>query len=170
MATTATVPRSSASESEMRFRETTETDVPELFAVRVATRENALSRDQLAGLGINEESVSAMLRTTHRGWLCEEGDRVVGFAMGNRESGEMWVIALLPDYEGRRPGAVGRDPSAGSRRGQRRPERPSYDRMVRAWGRPGALRAGSSSSSSSSSPSKCRRANDCVSRTRACNA
>jgi ribosomal protein S18 acetylase RimI-like enzyme len=32
-------------------------------------------------------------------------DRVVGFAMGNRVNGEMWVIAVLPYYEGRGIGA-----------------------------------------------------------------
>jgi ribosomal protein S18 acetylase RimI-like enzyme len=89
----------------MRFREIREHDVVSLFAVRVATRENRLSREQLAGLSINEKTVLAMLDTTHRGWLCEKDDQVVGFAMGNRENGEMWVIALLPDYEGRGIGA-----------------------------------------------------------------
>ena len=84
----------------MRFRKITPADVPELFAVRSATRESSFSREQLAGLGINEESVSAMIDITHRGWLCEADDRVVGFAMGNRGSGEMWVIAVLPDHEG----------------------------------------------------------------------
>jgi hypothetical protein len=61
----------------MRFREIREHDVVSLFAVRVATRENRLSREQLAGLGINEKTVLAMLDTTHRGWLCEEDDQVV---------------------------------------------------------------------------------------------
>lgn len=89
----------------MRFREIRGYDVASLFAVRVATRENTLSREQLAGLGINEKTVLAMLDTTHCGWLCEEDDQVVGFAMGNRENGEMWVIALLPGYEGRGIGA-----------------------------------------------------------------
>jgi GNAT superfamily N-acetyltransferase len=88
-----------------RFREIIERDVPDLFAVRVATRENALTHEQLAGLGIDEGSVLAMLVETHRGWLCEEDGQIVGFAMGNRENGEMWVIALLPQYEGRGIGA-----------------------------------------------------------------
>jgi ribosomal protein S18 acetylase RimI-like enzyme len=90
---------------EMRFREIEERDVTDLFAVRVATRENALSRRELAALGINQNSLLAMLGATHRGWLCEEDHQVVGFAIGNRENGEMWVIALLPDYEGRGIGA-----------------------------------------------------------------
>jgi GNAT superfamily N-acetyltransferase len=91
--------------AETTYREIEAHDVPDLFAVRVATRENALSREELARLGITEETVRASLATTHRGWLCEAEGRVVGFAMGNRETGEMWVIALLPEHEGRGIGA-----------------------------------------------------------------
>ena len=73
----------------------------ELFVVRAATRENALSREQLAGLGITEASVRALMQRTHRGWLCEDNGRIVGFAMGNGETGEVWVIAVLPEFCGR---------------------------------------------------------------------
>jgi ribosomal protein S18 acetylase RimI-like enzyme len=89
----------------MTLREITDDDVPALFVVRVATRENTLSLDELHKLGITEESVRGMLGTTHRGWLCEDAGKVVGFAMGNRETGEMWVIAVLPEHEGRGIGA-----------------------------------------------------------------
>lgn len=89
----------------MTFREIEAPDVPAIFAVRVATRENTLSLEELTGLGITEDSVLAMLGRTHRGWLCEDGGQVVGFAMGNWENGELWVIALLPGYEGRGIGA-----------------------------------------------------------------
>ena len=41
-----------------------------------------------------------MLQESHRGWLCESDSRVVGFAMGNKSNGEMWVIAVLKEYEG----------------------------------------------------------------------
>ena len=90
----------------MQFREITETDLPSLFDVRIATRENNLSCVQLASMGITEASVAAMLHTSHRGWLCEINGRTVGFAMGNRENGEMWVIAILPEYEGKGIGST----------------------------------------------------------------
>jgi GNAT superfamily N-acetyltransferase len=38
---------------------------------------------------------------SHKGWLCESDEQVVGFAMGNRENGEMWVIAVLKEHEGK---------------------------------------------------------------------
>ncbi len=84
----------------MKIRKIIIDDVPALFPLRAATRENALSIEQLDRMGINGESVVRMLESTHRGWLCEADGRIVGFAMGNRENGEMWVIAVLPEYEG----------------------------------------------------------------------
>ena len=73
-------------------------DVPQLFRVRTATDENRLTLDQLAALGINEKSVKEKLLGSYKGWLCEEQGLVVGFAMEDRSSGEMWVIAVLPSH------------------------------------------------------------------------
>ena len=81
------------------FREIKKADLSSIFVVRVSTRENAYTMKALEELGITEESVSAMLDTTYRGWLCETDDQIVGFAMGNRKDGEMWVIAVIPEYE-----------------------------------------------------------------------
>ena len=83
----------------MTIREIEPDDIPELFAVRVVTRENALTLEDLARLGITPESVLASLGSTHRGWAWTVEGRIVGFAMGDRSSGEMGVIALLPEYE-----------------------------------------------------------------------
>src|SRR5262245_15925752 len=73
-------------------------DIPATFRVRTATDENLLTLEQLAALGITESSVAEKLRGSYKGWLCEEEGSVVGFAMGNRSSGEMWVIAVLPSH------------------------------------------------------------------------
>jgi ribosomal protein S18 acetylase RimI-like enzyme len=73
-------------------------DIPQTFQVRVATDENRLTLDQLAALGINENSVKEKLLGSYKGWLCKEHGVVVGFAMGDRSSGEMWVIAVLPSH------------------------------------------------------------------------
>ncbi len=85
----------------MEFREIRSDDIPSLFAVRVATHENALSREQLTALGVTDASVKEKLATSFRGWLCEVSGRVVGFAMGDRSTGELWVIAVLPEFIGK---------------------------------------------------------------------
>ena len=86
----------------MNFREITAQDIPELFRVRIATWHNNQGAKQMSALGITHESVRAMLECgSHRGWLCEIDGMVVGFTMGNKLTGEMWVIAVLQEYEGR---------------------------------------------------------------------
>lgn len=85
---------------EVTFRETRLTDIEGLFEVRAATRENSVSRDALARLGITADSVAAGLsggRT--KGWVCEHGSRVVGFCTGDLATGEVLVLAVLPQYE-----------------------------------------------------------------------
>ncbi|MDX2109357.1 MAG: GNAT family N-acetyltransferase [Verrucomicrobiota bacterium] len=81
-------------------------DIEALFTVRIATDENRLTRNELTALGINEQSVADKLATTYHGWLCESGDEVVGFAMGDAATGELWVIAVLPQFIGRGIGST----------------------------------------------------------------
>ena len=45
--------------------------------------------------------MSEKLLGSYKGWLCERQGSVVGFAIGDRSSGEMWVIAVLPGHIGR---------------------------------------------------------------------
>jgi GNAT superfamily N-acetyltransferase len=84
----------------MRYREIVAADIPALFAVRTVTNENRLSLAELTALGITEETVWAKLAGTYHGWLCEVGGQVTGFAIGDRATGELWVIAVLPAYVG----------------------------------------------------------------------
>jgi GNAT superfamily N-acetyltransferase len=89
----------------MNFRLIEPQDLSEIIDVRGSTRENPFSREALRQLGITEESTAKLLRTTHRGWLCEEEGRAVGFSIGDGKTGELWVIAVLPAFEGRGVGS-----------------------------------------------------------------
>ena len=84
----------------LQFREIDAADVPALFYVRTRTRENTYTLDQLHALGITAESVAERLATSCKGWLCTHAGLVVGFCMADRSTGELWVIAVLPEYEG----------------------------------------------------------------------
>ena len=84
-----------------RFRRITARDMDAVFAVRTATWDNPDAERELTELGITPESVRELLRTTHRGWLCEVDGQAVGFTIGNRATGEVWVIAVLAEHEGR---------------------------------------------------------------------
>lgn len=84
------------------FREVREGDIEELFDVRGATRENAISREGLAARGITPASVAESLAAaTTKGWLCACESRIVGFCMGDSDAGEVLVLAVLPEFEGR---------------------------------------------------------------------
>jgi GNAT superfamily N-acetyltransferase len=84
------------------IRPITAADIPALFHVRPRTRENALTLDELRALGITPDSIATWLEGSTSGWLCEtQAGEVVGFCMADRDVGELLVIALLPEYEGR---------------------------------------------------------------------
>ena len=72
-----------------------------IFAVRVATWHSPHAVEEMTALGITPAAVSEMLsKGSHYGLLCEVNGQAVGFATGNRETGEMWVIAVLKAHEG----------------------------------------------------------------------
>lgn len=86
----------------MKIREIQPEDMPAIFEVRVRTWHNQNGAEEMTRMGITHESVRALLAAgSHRGWLAEIDDEVVGFAMGDRTNGEMWVIAVLSEFEGR---------------------------------------------------------------------
>ncbi len=85
----------------MIFREMEQRDIGRCIEVRTLVRENRYSMEALRQAGITEESLAAMLATTHKGWICEIYQHIVGFSMGNSSNGEFWVVAVLPEFERR---------------------------------------------------------------------
>ncbi len=85
----------------MEFREILASDVPALFEMRPRTRENAMTVEELARIGITEETVIGSFSVSCRGWLCADSGEVVGFTIADRATGELAVVAVLPDYESR---------------------------------------------------------------------
>jgi len=83
------------------IRPITSADIAALSRVRPRTRENALTIDELRALDITPESVATGLESSTSGWLWEtSANEVVGFCMADCSTGELLVIALLPEYEG----------------------------------------------------------------------
>lgn len=87
---------------EVSFRDLREQDIEKIFDVRGATRENAISRERLAAMGITPASVAGNLAAgATRGWVCSSGSRIVGLCIGESATGEVLVLAVLPQFEGR---------------------------------------------------------------------
>ncbi len=84
----------------MQYREMKQQDIDEVLRVRISTRENSMTMEGLAALGITPQSVSRTLGENAKGWVCEESGKIVGFTMGDGTSSEMLVLAVLPEHEG----------------------------------------------------------------------
>jgi ribosomal protein S18 acetylase RimI-like enzyme len=77
-------------------------DAAECVALRGRTRENAISAATLASLGITAVSWANNIETGRLpGYVCTDDDRIVGYCFGDKHTGEIVVLAVLPQYEGR---------------------------------------------------------------------
>ena len=85
----------------MQYREMRQEDIAAIFRVRTSTRENRMTMEELANLDITAESVSQALNIMTKGWVCEEAGKILGFTVGDGDIGEMLVVAVLPEAEGR---------------------------------------------------------------------
>ena len=85
----------------MTIREIKPEDIPSLFDIRIKTWHNSNGAEEMLQMGITHESVINMMEKTHRGWLAEVDGGIVGFTIGNQVTGEMWVIAVLNEFENR---------------------------------------------------------------------
>lgn len=86
----------------IHYRPALPDDAAACIELRGRTRENAFSAAQLAALGITTESWAAgITEGDFIGRIAEDDGSVIGYGFADRDSGEVLVLALLPDYEGR---------------------------------------------------------------------
>lgn len=77
-------------------------DIGACLVLRGQTRENAISVERLAALGITAESWADDLRSgALTGHVATEQGAIIGYCFGDNASGEVVVLALLPAYERR---------------------------------------------------------------------
>jgi GNAT superfamily N-acetyltransferase len=67
-----------------------------MHRVRMSVRENRLTNPA----AVQRHHYRAMLRHG-RGWVCEQEDRIVGFAVADRSAQAIWALFVEPGYEGR---------------------------------------------------------------------
>ncbi|WP_432731603.1 GNAT family N-acetyltransferase [Variovorax sp. W6] len=83
------------------FRKAVPADTPDCIDLRGRTRENAFTADQLAALGITLESWSAGIADgSLPGHVGTVDGKLAGYCFGDRDTGEIVVLALLPAFEG----------------------------------------------------------------------
>lgn len=82
-------------------------DAPACIDLRGRTRQNAVPADRLAAYGITADSWAEGIRSgATPGHVALQGDVLVGYCFGDRDTGEVVVLALLPEVEGQ---GLGRD-------------------------------------------------------------
>lgn len=88
--------------SPVQYRPAQPADVADCIVIRGQTRENAVSVARLASLGITWESWSESVRSgALTGFVCCDGASIIGYCFGERATGEVVVLALLPAFENR---------------------------------------------------------------------
>jgi N-acetylglutamate synthase-like GNAT family acetyltransferase len=84
------------------YRSAASSDALEVITLRGQTRENAVSVSGLASLGITVESWGKRIEAGNlSGHVCTHDGRIVGYCFGDKHTGEILVLALLPEYENR---------------------------------------------------------------------
>jgi ribosomal protein S18 acetylase RimI-like enzyme len=84
------------------YRRALPSDIAACIELRGKTRENAVSVERLKQLGVTHASWSAgVAQDELPGYICLERDQMVGYVFADKRTGEIVVLALLPEWEGR---------------------------------------------------------------------
>lgn len=91
----------------LTYRAAEPEDAEECVALRGKTRQNPFSKEQLRSIGVTAESWADNIESgALPGHVCDFEGAIVGYCFGARETGEIEVLALLPDFEDR---GIGRE-------------------------------------------------------------
>jgi GNAT superfamily N-acetyltransferase len=81
----------------MKFREATTQDIHQLQIVRNAVNENVLSNPDL----VKDNDYIEFLTVRGKGWVCEIGNIIVGFAICDLVDDNIWALFVHPNFDNR---------------------------------------------------------------------
>ena len=81
----------------MTFRQATKEDIEQMHKVRIAVKENTLPDPGL----ITPEDYEEFMFLRGKGWICQEDEKIVGFAIVDLRENNVWALFIQPGYEGR---------------------------------------------------------------------
>ena len=70
-------------------------DIPAMHVVRMSVTENALANPLL----VTEQDYVEMLELKGKGWVCYDGDALVGFAIVDVSSANIWALFVALGFE-----------------------------------------------------------------------
>lgn len=81
----------------LNFRTAEKSDISDMHIVRTSVFENMLSDPSL----ITPSDYELFLFHRGKGWVCESGNRIVGFAVADLQEENIWALFVHPGYEGK---------------------------------------------------------------------
>ena|ERR1044071_4402255 len=81
----------------MTFREATTADITGMHVVRVAVLENRLSNPAL----ITPKDYEEFIIRRGKGWVCEENNTIIGFAIADMQDHNVWALFVQPGFDGK---------------------------------------------------------------------
>ena len=91
----------------LNYRRAISEDTALCIDIRGKTSENAWSVEQLNAIGITHELWSQGIKDDSiPGYVCTSHEKIVGYCFGERKTGEILVLAILPKYENKGIGKI----------------------------------------------------------------
>jgi len=82
-------------------------DLPAITRIRTAVRENHLSVEQMAELGITHQSIAADMNDGHLAcWVAVAGGAIAGFSMADRRDASIFALFMDAAHEGKGHGSA----------------------------------------------------------------
>ena len=79
----------------MIVREAVTADIPQIQVVRNLVKENPLPDPSL----VTDADCKDYLTNRGKGWVCEMGNRIVGFSIISVKDNNVWALFIQPGYE-----------------------------------------------------------------------
>lgn len=80
-------------------------DLPEMTRIRTSVRENHMSVEEMAAVGITPASVIEMMATTSRCWIASVDGQPAGFSIAIAPKATVFALFVHPQFEGHGIGA-----------------------------------------------------------------
>jgi GNAT superfamily N-acetyltransferase len=78
------------------LRIATRNDIASMHQLRLAVRENKLTSSV-----ITPADYLPAMEETGRGWVIEHAGQILGFSVGNTQTGNIWALFVDPNHEGK---------------------------------------------------------------------
>lgn len=84
----------------LTLRDAALADIETIFTIRTSVKENHLSREEMAELGITPQTVADIIAESPCIWLADVDGKPAGFAMAITEEACLFAMFVLPQFEG----------------------------------------------------------------------